>query len=242
LTLISLMSPSIVLPSASISRPTLASGLKISMVDEPKVSFDNDMSKWKPDPKGPGGADMTGKALHAGNFESTDTPDFFRDDDYGKDISIMDGVLGSSVQNVKKERRNPGLEGALEVNPDVYTFDEVMTDVSTVDFGLSTDIKMTDMDFNMVVDSTTAKGINIDVRPVMMTYEEFYCGLTRDSHPSFSVSPVSGKMEKRGGAPTTVTVTCKPNGASGELCAWLCFILPDEKAFSTYYKITAKAL
>jgi hypothetical protein len=43
-----------------------------------------------------------------------DTPDFFRDDDYGKDIDVMDGVMGSSVQNVKKERsHNPGVEGAV---------------------------------------------------------------------------------------------------------------------------------
>jgi len=82
----------------------------------------------------------------------------------------------------------------------------------------------------------------IDVRPVMMTYEEFYCGFTRDSHPAFSVSPDSGKMEKRGGAPTQVEVTCTPKGASGTLTATLCFILPDEKMFSTYYGITAKVM
>ena len=29
----------------------------------------------------------------------------------------------------------------------------------------------------------------IDVRPVMMTYEEFYCGFTTDSHPSFRCNP-----------------------------------------------------
>jgi len=211
------------------------------MQQEPQ--FDNGMSDWKPDEKGTGLPNMDGKALHAGNFESTDTPDFFRDDDYGKDIDVMDGVMGSSVQNVKKERsHNPGVEGALEVNPDIITYAEELTDVSKVDFGLSTDIKMTDLDFDMVVDSTLTKTLDIKVTPVMMTYEEFYCGFTTDSHPSFSVSPASGKMEKRGGTPTEITVSCKPEGASGELKGWLCFILPDEKAFSTYYEITAKAI
>lgn len=42
----------------------------------------------------------------------------------------------------------------LDVNPDVYVWEEKLTDVSGVDFGLSTDIKMTDLDFDMVVDST----------------------------------------------------------------------------------------
>ena len=49
-------------------------------------------------------------------------------------------------------------------------------------------------------------------------------------------------MEKRGGACTEIEVTCTPNGKAGELKGWLCFILPDEKPFSTYYQITAKSL
>ena len=111
--------------------------------------------------------------------------------------------------------------------------------------------------------------LNIDVRPVAMTFEEFYCGFTEDSHPSFTVTPTEGKMvrttnathraclrpsallshrspslraqERRNGPPTTVTVTCKPNSKRGDLVAHLCFILPEEKAFSTYYKITCKS-
>ena len=47
-----------------------------------------------------------------------DTPDFFRDDDYGKDIDVMDGVMGSSIQNVKKDRNNdPGVAGAVRPSP-----------------------------------------------------------------------------------------------------------------------------
>jgi len=222
----------LLMPHAPVSRATV-----IRMVEEPKVSFDNDMSGWKPSQQ-PGS-----KHTMSGGFESTDTPDFFADDDYGKDIDVMDGVLGSSVQNVKKERNhNPGVEGALDVNPDVYMWEEKMTDVTGIDFGLSTDIKMTDLDFDMVVGSTMSKTITINVTPVMMTYEEFYCGFTSDSSPAFSCSPNQGKMNKRGGAPTQIEVTCKPNGKAGELKGTLCFILPDEKAFSTYYGITAKAI
>jgi len=172
-----------------------------------------------------------------------DTPDFFRDDDYGKDIDVMDGVMGSSLQNAKKPRNNnPGVEGALDVNPDITVWEEEGYDMSAIDFGLTSDIKMTDLDFDMVVDSTMKKSIVIDVRPMMMTYEKFYCGFTSDSHPSFSCSPDQGKMENRNGPPTQITVTCNPQGKSGELTGTLCFILPEEKAFSTYYGITAKAI
>jgi hypothetical protein len=49
-----------------------------------------------------------------------------------------------------------------------------------------------------------------------MTFEDFYCGFTADSHPAFSVSPTEGKMERRNGPPTQVKVTVKPSGRSGE--------------------------
>ena len=79
--------------------------------------------------------------------------------------------------------------------------------------------------------------MTIDVRPVAMTYEPFYAGFTADSHPGFTVSPASGKMERRNGEPTTVTVTINPGNEKGELVGYLCFILPEEKMFSTYYEI-----
>jgi hypothetical protein len=52
------------------------------------------------------------------------------------------------------------------------------------------------------------------------------------------VTPTTGTLERRGGPTTRLTVTCKPKGASGELVGYLCVIMPDEKDFSTFYKIT----
>ena len=76
----------------------------------------------------------------------------------------------------------------------------------------------------------------------MNTYEEFVCGLTKDSHPAFKhTSAFEGTMDRRGGAPTPVTITCEPQGATGTLVAYVCFILPEEKGFSTYYKITCES-
>ena len=48
----------------------------------------------------------------------------------------------------------------------------------------------------MLISATSAarQELTIDVRPVAMTFEEFYCGFTEDSHPSFSVTPTEGKM------------------------------------------------
>ena len=78
-----------------------------------------------------------------------------------------------------------------------------------------------------------------NVRPFPLGFfEDFFCGFTKDSHPSFSVTPTTGTLERRGGPTTRLTVTCKPKGASGELVGYLCVIMPDEKDFSTFYKIT----
>ena len=48
-------------------------------------------------------------------------------------------------------------------------------------------------------------------------------------------------MCPRNGAPTSVEVTVDPAGAKGQLVGHLCFILPEEKDFSTFYKITCDA-
>ena len=66
----------------------------------------------------------------------------------------------------------------------------------------------------------------VSVRPVAMTYEPYFCGFTPDSHPAFSVSPASGKMERRNGDPTTVIVTCDPRGAKGASSRRPCVLHP----------------
>ena len=39
-----------------------------------------------------------------------------------------------------------------------------------------------------------------------------------------------------------VRARSNPQGQSGDLVAYLCFILPDEKEYSSYYKITCKSM
>ena len=68
-----------------------------------------------------------------------------------------------------------------------------------------------------------------------MTFEEFYCGFTAaddpdwPSDPSFSCSPTEGKMERRKGPPTTITVTADPMGLyiSVHTHACVCVMLPS---------------
>merc|ERR1719183_3067152 len=128
--------------------------------------------------------------------------------------------MGSQRDPNRSKSSGPELAGALDSNPDIYVPEIQGVNVDTSMFVLPSS-GMTDMDFEMVVGSTESKSIDIDVRPVTMTFEDFFCGFTADSHPSFSCTPDKGKMERRGGDPTTVTVTCNPCGASGELVGYL---------------------
>eukprot|EP00965_Chrysotila_dentata_P067878 2245278-Pleurochrysis_carterae.AAC.1 len=46
-------------------------------------------------------------------------------------------------------------------------------------------------------------------------------------------------MERRNGPPTTVTVSCNPNGRAGTYVGYLCFILPEEKVIACIYRLAA---
>jgi len=98
---------------------------------------------------------------------------------------------------------------------------------------------MTDLDFEISCSSMLDTECVFDVRPTMNTFEEYFVGLTAGSHPSFKMtSGCEGTMDRRGGEPVTVTVKCDPGGQAGELVAYVGFIFPEEKPFSTFYKIT----
>jgi len=219
---------------------------KASGRDVPKQDFDNGMSGWKP-PSGSGAAHTLG-----GEYSATDTPDFLPDE--GSDqakmrdgIAYTDGILGSQVDPNRKKNSGPELQGVLDSDPDIYVPEVEDVNVDTSLFVLpepewridKMEVSATHADFEITCDSTGDADLVIEVKPVCMTFENYFCGFTPDSHPAFKlVGETAGTMERRNGAPTPVQIMCDPCGASGELVAHLCFILPDEKDFSTYYKIT----
>lgn len=213
-------------------------------------SFDNDMSGWKP----PSGGDAHSMGGDSSQFQGTDTPDFLPEEGSEQaaraaGVSYADGLMGSQVDPNRKKSTGPELAGALDSDPDIYVpeVQQVVADAS--DFVLpeprwnvnAMAVTNIDGEFEFGCASTDDGEIVIDVAPVCMTFEDFYCGFTPDSHPSFSVTPTTGKMERRNGPPTSLKVTCNPCGASGELVGYLCVILPEEKDFSTYYKITCNS-
>jgi len=80
----------------------------------------------------------------------------------------------------------------------------------------------------------------VEVAPVCMTFEDFFVGFSADSHPSFSVSPVTGRMDRRGGEPSELKLRCDPAGQAGTFVGNLVINLPEDNS-KICYKITAKS-
>jgi len=77
-------------------------------------------------------------------------------------------------------------------------------------------------------------------RPFLTFSRRMLRSFSPDSHPSFSVSPNVGRMDRRGGEISHFQVQCDPRGASGELKGTLVIILTEENE-KLCYGITAAA-
>ena len=53
----------------------------------------------------------------------------------------------------------------------------------------------------------------IQVKPVCMGFEDFYAGWAPETPPGFTVSPIQGRMERRGGEPSVFDIEVQSDGA-----------------------------
>lgn len=73
------------------------------------------------------------------------------------------------------------------------------------------------------------------VAPTCMTFEDYYAAFTKDSHPSLSVAPQTGRMDRRGGEPTELVITCDPAGQAGTFQGDLVINLPEDNSKICYH-------
>mmetsp|Transcript_54294 Transcript_54294/g.140193 ORF Transcript_54294/g.140193 Transcript_54294/m.140193 type:complete len:277 (-) Transcript_54294:272-1102(-) len=129
------------------------------------------------------------------------------------------------------------------------------------------EMSQTDEDYVMECDlgeGETEAEMFIDIEPMFLTKEEYFYGFTADSDPKISIDhsmsdAIEGEMNakdhaaRREGTATSldraennrrlmIKLKFQPEFAAGEFVAHLCFILPNEKAFSKFYKITGKSI
>ena len=83
--------------------------------------------------------------------------------------------------------------------------------------------------------------LELAVKPVCMTFEDYYAAFSKNSHPSLSVSPATGRMDRRGGESTMLQVMCTPNGAGGTFTGDLVINLPEDNS-KICYKVTVNSV
>jgi len=171
-------------------------------------------------------------------LQSTDTGDYFPEG-YDKDAEPafevgMGGSQGAGSRDSGPQL--PGMEnlgddavlmGGIEENPDIPAGMEFIP--SSVPDG-SIDMQ--------VAASGSGSEVVLNVAPVCMTFEDYFCAFSKESHKSFSVTPQTGRMDRRGGEVTELIVTCEPNGQAGTFNGDLVINLPEDNS-KICYKITA---
>lgn len=164
---------------------------------------------------------------------STDTGDFFPDDYDPSEIAFTDGMGGSQAVLNGGDRgfELPGLENLGEDAVVMGGIEQGTEIPAGVDF---TPSSVPDGEYRFNVASSAQAAQEIKVSSPCMTFEDFYASFSPDSHPSFSVEPITGRMDRRGGEPTAFIVKCEPAGASGELSGNLVINLPEDNTKMTY--------
>ena len=168
-----------------------------------------------------------------------DTGDYFPEGYDPDEIAFTSG-MGGSQASMGQGRGGPQLPGMENLGADAVVTGgieqaEDIPDDMTFEldqFPPPTEVEM------QVAASSSGSEISLSVAPTCMTFEDYFAGFTADSHPSFSVAPAVGRMDRRGGETTELTVTCNPNGQAGNFEAGLVINLPEDGS-KICYKIKA---
>ncbi|GAX24519.1 hypothetical protein FisN_18Lh073 [Fistulifera solaris] len=189
------------------------------------------------------GADMSGNSWKPDSEKmgSTDTGDYFPEG-YNPDIAFTDGWQGSQASLAGNNKRSgPAIPGLENLGADATMYGGI-TQASEIPPGMDfTPPSIPDGVFEMNVQAVAGTAKELSVNPVCMGFEDYYAAFSPGSHPSFSVSPAVGRMDRRGGAPTVLKILCAPQGQTGLLEGNLVINLPDDGT-KIYYQVKANAV
>lgn len=169
---------------------------------------------------------------------STDTGDYFPEGYDKNEVDFTEGMGGSQAAMGSGDR-GPALPGMENLGADAEVkggIEEVSEIPAGMEFVMSS---VPDASVEMDV-ASNSKGAELllTVKPVCMGFEDYFAKFDSESHSSFSVSPVAGRMDRRGGEPTELTVMCEPKGRPGTFVGNLVINLPEDNS-KICYKITA---
>jgi hypothetical protein len=191
------------------------------------MGFDLSGNTWKPD---------------SASMGSTDTGDYFPDDFDLQDhqSKFSDGMMGSQAF-LSRGRDGPALPGLENLGADAVVRGGIAqaSDIPTGMQFIPSSVPDGVEEFQ-VASQSSGTSIQLTVRPVCMTFEDYYAAFAPGSHPSLTVGPVTGRMDRRGGEPTILTVACTPNGQAGQFVGDLVINLPEDNS-KICYKIIANS-
>ncbi|CAB9499255.1 expressed unknown protein [Seminavis robusta] len=220
---------------AATSALLLVSGV-VGFAPMPTVRHNTQLASWN---QGEGGMDMSGNAWKPDSEKmgSTDTGDYFPEG-YESDVSYQDGMMGSQAGG-GGGRDGPALPGMENLGEDAVMMGGI-EQASDIPAGMEfVPSSVPDGEYTMQVAGSSSGGsLDIEVKPVCMTFEDFFAAFSADSHPSLSVSPSTGRMDRRGGETSPLTITCDPKGQAGTFTGDLVINLPEDNS-KICYKVTA---
>lgn len=177
-------------------------------------------NSWKPDSEKMG---------------STDTGDYFPEGyDPNSNPGFTDGMLGSQA-SLGNNRSGPELPGMENLGADAVMMGGIEEN-SEIPAGMEfVAASVPDGEFSFQVAANSKGGeMEIVIKPFCMSFEDYYAAFTPTSHPTLKVSPCAGRMDRRGGEPTYLVVSCEPGGQAGNFEGDLVINLPEDNSKLSY--------
>jgi len=188
-------------------------------------NFDLSGNAWKPDSEKMG---------------STDVGDYFPEGYDPQEVAYNEGMMGSQAL-LGGNKDGPQLPGMENLGADAIVTGGIET-ASEIPAGMEfVPSSVPDGEFQMnVAASGSGEELTIEVAPVCMTFEDFYAAFSPQSHPSLSVTPATGRMDRRGGETSPFKIRCDPQGQAGNFEGDLVINLPEDNSKICYkIKVTS---
>lgn len=184
------------------------------------------------------GMDMSGNTWKPDSEKmgSTDTGDFFPEGyDPSAQPGFADGMMGSQEMLSGGNRSGPELPGMENLGADAIMMGGIEEN-SEIPAGMEfVPASVPDGEFSFQVAASSKGGETvIEIKPFCMGFEDYFAAFAAGSHPSLKVSPCAGRMDRRGGESTFLTVACQPNGQAGTFTGDLVVNLPEDMSKLSY--------
>jgi hypothetical protein len=177
-------------------------------------------NNWKPDSEKMG---------------STDTGDFFPEGyDQSANPSFSEGMMGSQAM-LGGNRDGPELPGMENLGADAVMMGGIEEN-SEIPAGMEfVAASVPDGEFSFQVAASSKGGeMEIEIKPFCMSFEDYFAAFAPGAHPSLKVGPCAGRMDRRGGESTFLTVSCEPAGQAGTFTGDLVINLPEDNSKLSY--------